>query len=203
MIFTETSQLNAQFWRLPCFNQYAAEFLSHQSVEAIADICSRIPRAPSVSPEAITKLLAEDPGFRHYFRSFWLPLGTADLRRCIPDSVEWRILDVAQPSGWSNFLCSDSPFVCAEPSTFLRFNSPFAFPLSASRLLVSRRRTAARDAYDPIFSTKIATLSFCQATRYVAGTSREFMAQVLDFSAAYSDDSAVSRLREEVLTHLG
>jgi hypothetical protein len=200
-IYLLKAHIATQFWRLPRFDNYATQFLLRQTIEDVAQICSRCAASPLPSAK-IMLLLRTDSGFRHYFRSFWLPLGTSDLARSIPSALEWKILDVEQSSRWANHLCTDLPFICEEPESLLRFDSPFIFPLSASRLLVSRARKASSQTYDPLFSTKVATLTFCQAPRYVAGTDRRFIEQVVNFAASYSAPLDVARLRREVLAYL-
>ena len=190
-----------QFWRLPCFDEFAFQFLRTRTPAQLEHLCSVFKPQPLPSQE-VFELIQSDAGFRHYFRSFLLPLGTFNLKRPIPGNIEWLILDVENSTEWSNHLCCDALFIFASPEDLMQFSGPFIFPLSNSRLLVSRRRSNATSSYEPVVSTKISILSYLQATRYVATSNKRYLETIIEFAKSYSGMTGRMRLQSEVLAYI-
>ena len=158
---------------------------------------------PAILPSArLYELIQSDKGFRHYFRSFWLPLSTFDLSKRVPEGMSWTLLDVEDPARWSNHLCSDNPFVFLEPMSLLAFSGSFVFPLSSSRLLVSRPLSNPSSSYSPALSTRISILLYLQAARYVAAASRPYLEKILEFSEGYAGSTGLRQLEAEILEFL-
>ena len=186
-----------QFWRLPRMDSFSDQYLLSRTPADLEHLC-RI-AIPTMPGQTVYDLIQTDKGFRHYFRSFWLPLATFDLSRLIPAGMHWRVLDVENPASWSNHLCSDNPFILLEPESLMAFSGPFVFPLSNSRLLVSHSISNASLSFNPILSVKLSILHFLQATRYVAATSRSYLERIIDFSRSYEDPGGRQRLEVEIL----
>ena len=189
-----------QFWRLPRMDSFSDQFLLSRTPFDLERLCS-IAR-PAMPGQKVYDLIQSDSGFRHYFRSFWLPLATFDLSDKVPDGMCWRILDVENSVPWSNHLCSDNPFILLEPESLLAFSGPFVFPLSNSRLLVSNPVSNASSSFDPLLSVKLSILLFLQASRYVAATNRAYMEKIIDFSHSYAGLEGRQRLEGEILQFL-
>jgi len=190
-----------QFWRLPRLDAFADSYLARLTIEQVAHHCTVT--NPPLPPEKIHALLKTDVGFRKFYRSFLLPHATFDLSGRIPDDMEWSILDVEVGSGWANHLCTDTPFIFDDPSSFMLFTAPFIFPLTNSRLLVGRRRTPTSVSFEPIISTKISLLSYIQTDRYVVTADKSYLEKLMDFLDLYSGPSGILRLQREVLRMLG
>ena len=190
-----------QFWRLPRIDEFADRYLLSRTPAELEGLCSVV--RPAVLPsERLYELVQSDKGFRHYFRSFWLPLATFELSKQVPEGMSWVLLDVEDPARWSNHLCSDNPFIFLEPTNLLAFSGPFIFPLSSSRLLVARPLSNSSPSYSPSLSTRISMLLYLQATRYVAAASRPYLERILEFSESYSGSTGLRRLEGEVLGFL-
>lgn len=190
-----------QFWRLPRFDEFADQYLLSRTPTQLEQLCSVC--KPQILPaHDVFELIQADAGFRHYFRSFWLPLGTFELNKPISENMEWLILDMENPSEWSNHLCCDAPFIFEHPNDLLHFSGQFIFPLTNSRLLVSRHRTNKAPSFEPILSTKISILLYLQAKQYVATSNRSYLEKIIEFSEIYIGTDGIKRLQNEVLGYL-
>ena len=143
-----------QFWRLPLLDEFADQYLRARTLAEIEHYCTV--SNPPMPSQKVFELIQSDAGARHYFRSFILPLVTFNLNHPIPDAMKWIILDVENPNEWSNHLCSDAPFIFFDnPENLMEFSGPFIFPLSNSKLLVSKPRSNTTLSFDPAMSTRI------------------------------------------------
>lgn len=127
-----------------------------------------------------------------------LPLCTFSLNGQLPDDIRWAILDVEDPKPWSNILCSDTPFIFKSPEKLLNFSGQFIFPLSNTRLLVSRAALGNNLSLDPIFSTKIAIYLFLQADRYIVAADRSYLEKIIELSKSYEGLAGFSKLQSEI-----
>lgn len=190
-----------QFWRLPRMDDFADRYLLSRTPADLERLSSVV--TPAILPSArLYELIQSDKGFRHYFRSFWLPLSTFDLSKRVPEGMSWTLLDVEDPARWSNHLCSDNPFVFLEPMSLHAFSGSFVFPLSSSRLLVSRPLSNPSSSYSPALSTRISILLYLQAERYVAAASRPYLEKILEFSEGYAGSTGLRQLEAEILEFL-
>ena len=186
-----------QFWRLPQYDDVSREYLMAMTPEQLETMCHSFTSA-KLPIQEVHDLIQVDPGFRHHFRSFWLPLGTFDAKNSVPDDMEWRVLDVADAKSWANNLCGDSPFVIQNLARFFTFRTSFIFPLSKSRLLVARPSTTLVSRFSPLLSTKISMLTYLHANRYVATPSKAYLEKIISFSDSYRGDLGELRLKDEV-----
>lgn len=189
-----------QFWRLPRFDEYANQYLKALTLPEVERIC--MVSNPPMPSQKIFELIQSDAGARHYFRSFILPLCTFDLNRPIPDAMKWVILDMESPE-WSNHLCSDAPFIFFDrPDSLMEFSGPFIFPLSNSRLLVSKPRSNTTASFDPAMSTRISILMYLQARKYVATSNKGYLEKIIELSEAYTGTTGIMRLQSELLGYI-
>lgn len=189
-----------QFWRLPRFDDYADQYLKTRTLTEIEHLCTVT--TPPIPSQKTFELVQSDAGFRHFFRCFILPLCTFNLNRPIPDAMKWVILDVEKPSEWSNQLCCDAPFIFGSPENLLKFSGSFIFPLSNSKLLVSKPQANTTSSFDPIMSTKISILLYLQARRYVATSNRGYLEKIIELSELYAGMTGIMRLQSEVLAYV-
>lgn len=192
--------LSIQFWRLPRMDEFSERFLLSRTPAQVEHICAIV--APAMPRQGVYDLIQSDKGFRHYFRSFWLPLSTFDLSDRTPPGMSWTLLDVEDPARWSNHLCSDSPFVFLNPDGQHAFDGPFVFPLSGSRLLLSRSSSNTATSFDPSLSVRLSILLFFQATRFVAAANRSYIKKLIELSHAYVGTDGRHRLDAEVMEFL-
>jgi hypothetical protein len=185
-----------QFWRLPRMDDASEKFLLSRTHADIEKMC--LLTTPPMPSERVYELIQSDKGFRHYFRSFWLPLTTFDRSKRILGDESWTLLDVKDSNRWANHLCTDSPFIFLRPDDLFNFSAPFVLPLSGSRLLIARPAENTATSFDPSLSVRISILMYLQATRFVAGMSREYMEKIIELSHHYGGIDGTKRLEEEV-----
>lgn len=189
-----------QFWRLPRMDSFADGFLLSLTPADLERICSIA--TPVIPSQKVYDFIQSDKGFRHYFRSFWLPFATFDLSERVPEGMSWSLLDVEDATCWSNHLCSDAPFIFLKPESLLAFSGPFVFPLSGSRLLVSKPCSNTVSSFDPSLSVRLSILLYLQAARFVASASRSYIEKVIELSHHYAGFDGTERLKAEVLGFL-
>ena len=190
-----------QFWRLPLLDEFADQYLKALTLQEIEHFCT-VTEPPASSQETF-KLIQSDAGFRHYFRSFILPLVTFNLNRPIPDAMKWVILDSERPNEWSNHLCSDAPFIFfGSPENIMEFSGPFIFPLSNSKLLVSKPHSNTALSFDPAMSTRISILMYLHTKRYVATSDKIYLEKIIELAESYSGIAGIRRLQSEVLAYI-
>lgn len=187
-----------QFWRLPANDGLATHFMRNLKEQHLKPFETKL----GIPVEKTGGLPASDAGFRRYFQSFLLPLLTFDLSRKPTPGRRWYVLDVESPREWANLVCSDSPLVFRNLPELFDFSGPFAMALSSSKLLLATAERKDRIELEPVFSTKLAMLSFLQASRYVAGRDREFLGKMLDLCRYYPGPEGEEQLRQETLQYL-
>lgn len=186
-----------QFWRLPLLDKFADQYLRTRTLAEIERYC-KVSNPPMPS-QKVFELIQSDAGARHYFRSFILPLVTFNLNRPIPDAMKWAILDLEKP----NNLCSDAPFIFFDnPENLMEFSGPFIFPLSNSKLLVSKLRSNTATSFDPAMSTRISILIYLQAVRYVATSNKSYLEKIIELSESYAGTTGIMRLQSELLGYI-
>lgn len=192
--------LAIQFWRLPILDEFAEQFILSLTPNQIKQYCQITTH--SLPDKEIFDLIQKDAGFRHFFRCFILPLCTFSLNSQIPDNMNWVILDVEDPQLWSNNLISDTPLIFKKPENMFNFSGPFIFPLSNTKLLVSKSPLNSEVSYDPIFSTKISIYFFLQAKEYIVATNRGYLEQIIKLSESYKSAEEISNLLDEIMKYI-
>lgn len=195
-VSTLKKYLAIQFWRLPILDEFAEQFILSLTLGEIEQYC-RVTTPPLINTK-IFELIQNDAEFRYFFRCFMLPLCTFSLNDQVPDNMRWVILDVEEPKVWSNNICSDTPFIFKSPEKLLNFSGSFIFPLSNTKLLVSKAALNTNLSFDPIFSTKIAIYLYIQANQYVVATDRDYLEKIIEFSKSYKGVTGFSKLQNEI-----
>ena len=188
--------LAIQLWRLPVLDEFAERFILNLTLEETEHYC-QVTTPPLNHYEAF-ELIKKDVDYRYYFRCFMLPLCTFSLNNELPDSIKWDIVTISDPSVWSNFLCSDVPIIFKNPEKLFNFSGSFIFPLSNTKLLISKPNSDAKLSYDPILSTKIAIYIYLQANRYVIATNKSFLEKIIEFSKFYEGAEGFIKLQNEI-----
>ncbi|MBN0989857.1 DUF4238 domain-containing protein [Amphritea pacifica] len=131
-----------QFWRMPLLDDFAHDFIKNLDLKRFGNRIT-INETPLGEVEEIQRLLAVDRGFRHYFRSFYLPLLMFDVRVHDHDYEYWKLHEVAPDEGsWDNFLTSDNPIIVEDIAEMFSFNSKLILPLSKRQLLTRWKFTS-------------------------------------------------------------
>ena len=122
--------LAIQFWRLPMLDEFSDQFIQNLDLKQFG---KRITINGKILGEVdeFIHLLHTDPDFRYYFRCFYLPILTFDIRVKDEEGDYWSVHNVdPEENGWDNILCSDNPVVAEEIKDLLKFEGKFVFPLS-------------------------------------------------------------------------
>jgi len=100
--------LAIQFWRLPITDQFAETYITNLDLTKFGNrIC--INGTPIGEVREIKRLLLVDKGFKHYFRSFFLPLLMFDFRVHDEDKVHWRLLTASTEQKGSSLFRMGKP----------------------------------------------------------------------------------------------
>ena len=191
-----------QFWRLPLTDYFAESYIRNIDLK-------RFGRRITINGngigeiDEIVKLLKEDLGFRHYFRSFLLPLLTFDLRVSEEDLKKWRLHVVPEnEGGWDNILCCDNPMLVEDLTKMFSFESKLIFPLSKTQLLSYSPNIGINSEFEPIFSTRVSMLTFSQSIRYTAGANKKYINEIVRLFGEVYGKTGIERLRSDVFNEL-
>lgn len=190
-----------QFWRLPQFDVFAEQYVLNRTPAQLDHIFS-VYKPQILLPEKLFERVQSDIGFRKYTRSFILPLATFNLSNKLPENIKWQVFDVEEPKNWANHLCSDLPIVFDSLENIFDYSGCFVFPLSNDKVLISGPDEIKKESFDPLFSTKLAILLFCQARKYVAASNREYLEKIVDFAKSYTSQSQLFQLKEDVFAYV-
>lgn len=191
--------LAVQFWRLPLTDDLSEIFIKNIDLKSYGRVIVFDGKAIG-EVDWIEKLLQEDVGFRHYFRSFLLPLLTFDLSVNEEDLNKWK-LHVAE-GDWDNVLCGDNPMLVEDITKMFRFDSKLIFPLSKTQLLSYSPNKNIKSEFQPIFSTRVSMLTFSQSTRYIAGSNKEYIHKVIGLFGDVYGQAGIEKLRSDVFDEL-
>lgn len=191
-----------QFWRLPLLDKYADDCINKLDLNKYGSQIT-FNGTPLGEVKGISQRLQTDKGFRHYFRSFFLPLLVFDLRVHEIDYSCWRLHTIAtEESGWDNFLTGDNPFIVEDITGMFTFNSKLILPLSKTQLITySPTRGNHRD-FPAEFSTKLAMAMNYQSKKYLVGANREYMKKVIQLQAQVYGIDGASKLRSELFEYI-
>jgi len=192
--------ISVQFWRLPLTDNLSEYYIDKVDLKRFGERIT-INGVPLGEVKEIRELLKHDKGFRHYFRCFFLPLLTFDTNVNNDEFDNWKIFDVSVDSGkWDNFLCSDNPLIVENIEQMFKFKTKLIMPLSKTKLLTYTPNKLKDSGIEPIFSTKLAMLTYAQTIKYVAGANRPFMEEIIDIYNRRYGVSKINKLREEVFS---
>lgn len=191
-----------QFWRMPLVDAIVDDYILNLDLNRFGPRIS-INGKNLGEVEWIKKLIESDKGFRHYFRSFFLPLLTFDARVHERDYSCWRLHTVSPDSkNWNNFLTGDNPLVIESIFDIFKFESRFIFPLSKTQLVTYSPRKANHISFPPIFSTKLAMVMNAQSAKYLVGANRDYMERVIELQNDIYGAGDVDGLRKELFEYI-
>jgi hypothetical protein len=194
--------ISIQFWRLPLTDNLAEYYIDNVDLKRFGERIT-INGVPIGEVNEIRELLKTDNGFRHYFRCFILPLLTFDTNVNNNEFDNWKVYDVsADSSQWDNFLCSDNPLIVENIEQIYQFKTKLIMPLSKNKLLIHSPNKSTNSGLEPLFSTKLAMLTFAQSRKYVAGANRSFMEEIIDIYNRVYGIEKIQKLRDEVFSFL-
>lgn len=191
-----------QFWRMPLLDSYADNFINNMNLSGIGDVVT-INGKTLDEIDVFRELLDTDKGFRHYFRSFFLPIITFDLRLKDNDFTNWKIHSVSQDNiEWHNLLTGDNPLLIGDMSEMFTFNSKFMLPLSKNQLLTYSPDGQNSKSFPPIFSSKLAMAMFAQCQKYVVGANRDYMKNIIDLHKSFDDPNNPLQLHKDLFAYI-
>jgi len=191
-----------QFWRMPLLDDFAHAYIQKLDLSKFGDRIT-INGSPLGKVKEISHLLKTDKGFRHYFRSFYLPFLTFDLRVHESDYQCWRLYSVAkEDSDWDNLLTGDNSFIVEKITDIFSFKSKLLFPLSKNQLVIYSPAVGAYRDFLPVFSTKLSMAMFFQSQRYFIGANREYMKKVLELQRELYAPDEVPKLFYELFQYV-
>jgi hypothetical protein len=191
-----------QFWRLPLLDDFAKKSIQKLDLNKFGSQIT-INGAPLGEVEEISRLLRTDKGFRHFFRSFYLPLLTFDLRVHERDFSCWRLHTVATKEGdWDNFVTGDNPFIVEDIAEMFTFNSKIMLPISKTQLVTYSPNRGNHLDFPAIFSTKLAMVMNSQSQKYLVGANREYMEKVIELQGEVYGTDGASKLRDELFEYI-
>ncbi len=191
-----------QFWRMPLIDGFADYFIQNLDLNRFGSRIT-INNTPIGEVKVIRNLLISDSGFRHYFRSFYLPLLMFDFRVHDHDYHNWKLHDVApEEGGWDNILTGDNPIIVEDISEMFSFNSKLILPLSKNQLVTYSPSRGEDCDLPAIFSTKLAMVMNSQSQKYLIGANREYIEAVLELQKSVYGDTDVPKLRHELFEYI-
>lgn len=194
--------LATQFWRMPLLDDFADEYLQGLDLNRFGHAIT-IGGVPLGETEEVKFLLKADKGFRHYFRSFVLPLLMFDMRVHESDYHCWRLHTLAEnEANWDNLLTSDNPFIVEDVAKIFTFNAKLFFPLSKTQLVTYSPTGNNHREFPAVFSTKLAMVMNSQSKKYLVGANREYMEKVLELQDQVYGADGVPRLRCELFEYI-
>lgn len=191
-----------QFWRMPLLDHFAQDYIQKFDLNRFGSRIT-INGAPLCKVKEINQMLKTDKGFRHYFRSFYLPVLMFDFRVHESDYDCWRLHTVAAEDGnWDNLLTSDNPFIVEDVTGMLTFNSKLFLPLLKTQLVTYSPSASNHLDFPAIFSTKLSMVMNSQSKKYLVGANREYMEKVLKLQDQVYGIDGVPNLRRELFEYI-
>ncbi|ELR67189.1 hypothetical protein C942_02697 [Photobacterium marinum] len=191
-----------QFWRMPLLDFFADDYIRKLDLSQFGDRIT-VNNEPIGQVQEITQLIESSKGFRHSFRSFYLPLLTFDLRVHKSDFDCWRLHTVSPEFGcWDNFLTGDNPLIFEDVAEMFSFKSKFILPLSKTQLVTYSPSRNNHGEFPPIFSTKLAMVMNSQSQKYLVGANREYMAKIIELQESMYGSEGLYNLRQELFEYL-
>lgn len=183
---------------MPLIDDFAHEFIKCLDLNEFGSRIT-INNIPLGKVKDIKRLLEVDSGFRHYFRSFYLPVLMFDTRVHDHDYECWRLHEVApEEGGWDNFLTSDNPIIVEDIEKIFSFNTKLIFPLSKKHLVTFSPSCSNGCELSAMFTTKLAMAMNSQSEKYLVGSNREYIEKVLKLQEEVYGSEGVPRLRSEL-----
>ena len=191
-----------QFWRLPTFDSFAKNYIKNIDLSKFNERMT-VNNIPIGEKENIQNLINNDKGFRHYFRSFILPLLVFDTKVREHDYKCWKLHTVSNKfSNWDNILTCDKPFIVENISEIFGFKSKLIFPLSKTQFISYSPKPINCSDLPPIFSSKLSIAMYAQSQRYLVGANRNYMQQIIDIYYESYDKIDITKLQKEIFAYI-
>lgn len=191
-----------QFWRMPITDDFSEIYIDNLDLKKFGGkiVFGGVPLGEI---DEIRELLKINNGFRHYFRSFFLPLLTFDLRVHSADLDCWRLHTVSDEySDWGNFLTGDNPIIIENMAEVFSLKSKMFIPLSKNQMLSYSPTGRNNNNFPSIFSTKLSMVMNSQCEKYLVGENREYMEKMLKLQADVYGAIGTDKLREELFEQI-
>ncbi|WP_165735068.1 DUF4238 domain-containing protein [Pseudoalteromonas sp. C8] len=189
-----------QFWRLPCYDAYADEYIASLDLSKFGEKLI-INENYVGKTKNIKEMLKSDSGFKHYFRCFILPLISFDFTLKYDDLSKWKYHQI-NDSGWNNLPCSDNPLLIENLTGVHSFNTKIIFPVSNTQLISYSPDAIKSRTFDATFSAKLCMLIYAQANKYFIGTNKEQMEKVIDLYKNIPTFHPMNLLKKDVFDSL-
>lgn len=191
-----------QFWRMPLVDVMADKYVLNLDLNKLGH-CITINGENLGAIENFKELIENDKGFRHYFRSFFLPLLTFDRRVYEHDYSCWRLHSVSSDfNGWDNFLTGDNPLVVENISDIFSFKSKLIFPLSKNQLISYSPDKRIHGVLPQMFTSKLAMVMNSQSIKYLVGANRSYMEEIIELQSDMYGTDEVDKLRCELFEYI-
>ncbi len=191
-----------QFWRMPLLDSFADDYILQLDLNKFGNRIT-INGVSLGQVDYIKRLLKSDKGFRHYFRSFYLPVLMFDSRVHDKDFHCWKLHTVSAEDGsWDNLLTGDNPIIVENIVEMFTFKSKLILPLSKTQLVTYSPNGNNDCDLPPIFSTKLAMVMNSQCQKYVVGANRSYMENINDLQERVYGVDGVGKLREELFGYI-
>jgi len=191
-----------QFWRMPLTDKFSEIYINNLDLKKFGDKIV-FDGVPLGEIDEVRELLKNNSGFRHYFRSFFLPLLTFDLRVHSTDFDCWCLHTVSDEyNNWGNFLTGDNPIIIENIFEVFSLKSKLFMPLSKNQMLSYSPTGSNKIDFPAIFSTKLTMAMSSQCQKYLAGENREYMEKMLKLQADVYGDNGTEKLREELFEQI-
>jgi len=194
--------LAIQFWRLPITDVFAEVFIRNLDLARFGNRIT-FSGTPIGNVPKIKALLETDIGFRHYFRSFLLPLLMFDSQVHEDDPKNWKLLTVSdEDTNWENVLTGDNPIIVEDIGKMFAFKSKLIFPLSKTQVAIYTPSVSEDVSLPPLFSSKLSMVIYAQTQRYLAGTNRDYMNNIIRLYGELHGRSKFGILRGELFEYI-
>lgn len=191
-----------QFWRMPLTDRFSEVYINDLDLKKFGNKIM-FGGVPLGEIKKIRELLKSDSGFRHYFRSFFLPLLTFDLRIHEADFECWCLHTVSDKyDGWGNLLTGDNPIIIEDISNVFSFKSKFFMPLSKNQLISYSPTGSNKTDFSAIISTKLTMVMNSQCQKYLVGENREYMEKMLKLQDDIYGKNGIEKLRKELFEQI-
>lgn len=191
-----------QFWRMPLFDDIADNYILQLDLKRFGKRIT-FNGLPLGENDAIRQAIKDDKGFRHYFRCFYLPLLTFNLKIDDNEVHRWKLHSVSKEYGnWDNFLTGDNPLIVENVESLSLFDTKLILPLSKNQLVTYSPNDRRNGDLPPLFSSKLAMVMYSQSQEYLVGANREYMNEIIELNDAMYGYKNLSRLREELFEYI-
>lgn len=194
--------ISVQFCRLPIFDEYLENYINNLDLSHYGN-CLEFNGINLGTNDEVYNLLASNPCYRKSFKCFVLPILMFDLSPKEDELKHWKYFKVSDDEkGWANILISDNPLLIEDFANLFNFQTKLILPLSKSQFIVFSPNSKNINVLSPLFSTQLAMLTYAQSERYVAGTSREFMEEVIRLFYKVYGVKNINLLKKELFLSL-